>query len=425
MDNSLFLIIVNAVIYWITFLIYQIKRKCFDLGSLLLLVFAISFSTSIYYFIYTSIDFTEYHILPAVFLYICILICIHPILKYHEIKHLRKFKIEKNTPIIEIFTLILAIFSVIPCIENFILCLNSSVDSSSISLGSIYANEINLDEGLSWLGRKLNWLINTFQFVIPVLLFFELSKNRIRKYVVFGLILAILSILFNSYANASRVGIARVLFYLIICYYLCRPYIPLKRNTRIKNIGILSLSFGIILLFLVTLSRFNYDTVGKENEEDNALLTWISLYTGEGSLRFNMQMWSVTSHSNGDNSFSLIKNCFGLKTFKSNDERRSFYAAKMDIETDVFYTFIGDFYSDLGILGTFILSILLSLILKIALNHLINSNIESIIIAAVLLNIYIFGFTYYPYKTYNSQIVLSANLLFCFFVYINRILSKQ
>ncbi len=69
MTNALILITVNALLYWITFIFYQIKKKRFDLGSILLLVFAISFSSSIYFFLNTSVDFTKYSILPSLYLF--------------------------------------------------------------------------------------------------------------------------------------------------------------------------------------------------------------------------------------------------------------------------------------------------------------------------------------------------------------------
>jgi len=414
------LIIVNALLYWITFIFYQIKKKRFDLGSLLLLVFAISFSSSIYFFLNTNIDFTKYSILPSLYLYICIMISIYPILRYNEGIKIRKIKTHNNEIIIEAVIIIFAISSIIPFVENLFLCLKSSSDSSSYSIGSIYENSIDIDQGLSWVGRKLNWLINTFQYVIPVLFFYELSKPKIRKLILIGLILAVLSTVLNAYANASRVGIVRILFYFILSYFLSRSFLDLKKKKIFKKVGFLFVSLIIGLVLLVTIARFNYDTTGKIQNEDNPLLTWVSLYTGEGSLRFNTQMWHVNSHSNGDNCFSFVKDSFGFPTFIDNDKRRSYYASNMHIQTEVFYTFIGDFYSDFGKIGTFLLVILLSVLLQKILVKLRYGNIETIIIAALILNIYIFGFTYFPYKTYQAQSVLFINLMFCLLLYVNR-----
>lgn len=420
MTNALILITVNALLYWITFIFYQIKKKRFDLGSILLLVFAISFSSSIYFFLNTSVDFTKYSILPSLYLFFCIMISIYPILKYNEGSKIRKIKTYNNEIIVEAVIIIFAISSIIPFIENLILCLKSSSDSSTYSLGSIYENSIDIDKGLSWVGRKLNWLINVFQYLIPILFFYELSKPKVRKLILIGLILAILSTVLNAYANASRVGIVRILLYFILSYFLSRSFINQKKRKIFKKIGLLFGSLIIGLVLLVTMARFSYDTVGKVQNEDNPLLTWVSLYTGEGSLRFNTQMWHVNSHSNGDNSFSFIKDSFGFHTFIDNDKRRSYYASNMHIQTEVFYTYIGDFFSDFGGINTLLLVILLSVLLQKTLDKLKNGNIETIIIAAVILNIYIFGFTYFPYKTYQAQSVIFMNLMFCLLLYVNR-----
>ncbi len=348
------------------------------------------------------------------------MISIYPILKYNEGSKIRKIKTYNNEIIVEAVIIIFAISSIIPFIENLILCLKSSSDSSTYSLGSIYENSIDIDKGLSWVGRKLNWLINVFQYLIPILFFYELSKPKVRKLILIGLILAILSTVLNAYANASRVGIVRILLYFILSYFLSRSFINQKKRKIFKKIGLLFGSLIIGLVLLVTMARFSYDTVGKVQNEDNPLLTWVSLYTGEGSLRFNTQMWHVNSHSNGDNSFSFIKDSFGFHTFIDNDKRRSYYASNMHIQTEVFYTYIGDFFSDFGGINTLLLVILLSVLLQKTLDKLKNGNIETIIIAAVILNIYIFGFTYFPYKTYQAQSVIFMNLMFCLLLYVNR-----
>lgn len=50
----------------------------------------------------------------------------------------------------------------------------------------------------------------------------------------------------------------------------------------------------------------------------------------------------------GDNSFALFKNLLGMDTITDLEERREYYELHLGIPNRIFYSFIGDFFFDLG-----------------------------------------------------------------------------
>lgn len=196
------------------------------------------------------------------------------------------------------------------------------------------------------------------------------------------------------------------------------------RNTLekdlIKRINlVLLISGGVIVLTLalITISRFG--------DSDEDIMSWISMYAGEGALRFSENAWGLNITSNGDTCFSFIKEVLGLDTFTDTLERRDHYSSILKIPTTIFYTYIGDWYIDLGLIPTSILSFLISIIINKFLKKAIikkELRLNELFVICVITLILTFGFTYYVVKTYGSQL----ELIRCFlFVYIISCFSKK
>ena len=84
MNSEIFLVILNSFVYIITFLIYQRKVRTIQVGSVILLLYAIVSIGSVYLFISYPIwgiwDFTNITIFPFIYLYVILLISFKPLL---------------------------------------------------------------------------------------------------------------------------------------------------------------------------------------------------------------------------------------------------------------------------------------------------------------------------------------------------------
>lgn len=384
------------------------KKRKNDIGFLLLLFYSFSSLISVFYsnvfllfFESTSNGFSLY---PFLYQYTCILICIWPLLRFDFEKQKIAFEVPK-TDRVKLFTTIMFFISVIPFIENVNLLVDSN-NNSKISFGMLYqmkSEGVSISR-LSWLSRKLNFISVIFSTSYTILLFHYFSTvNYHRRYVLFILVLILNSIL--TFINESnRAGVVSILMLLITCFYFFKG--SFNKTVRFQFI----ISFGVIVVFaFVYLSYITISRLQVSNSEFG-ITEWLSLYLGEGFLKFNSQLWYIKVNTNGDMVFPLFKQLLGFDTFTDVEIRDQFYFSKNGIQIENFYTFLGDLFFDFGLFLTPVLCIFFSrqlsnLLKKMSRNYLYKYLV--IIISHLLL----MGFTAFIYRSYNSQIVLAINLI--------------
>lgn len=406
MDNNYLYINSYALIWIILLVIYLIKNRIWGIGGIILLVYSISaISSNFFYTNGVGFERVRFSFPPFIYLFICSFICILPFLKYSKQLSNLKIQLSDYNQIVYLFLLFCA-----PIVmEGFLEISIIAYKTNSSKLINIYEAEADIiGTQLSFIGRKTLAIIRWFQYIWPILFFYCLAKrNKYTKLCIVPL-LAFLAGLFEGYAGASRVAIIRSIFYFIIIYVFFKS--SLSRTTR-KKINVLlisSIGFITLLLALITISRFNAIT------SDIDITTWISLYTGEGELRFAQHLWDLSQTSNGDTSFSLFKKIIGLDTFTDLEDRRNYYEMKLHIPTTIFYTYIGDWYFDLGKTGTVIFCCFLSLIQELTIKRIIKNKyigLGSLLFLGLMANIFIFGIMYYTFKVYILQVLLIPTII--------------
>lgn len=142
-------------------------------------------------------------------------------------------------------------------------------------------------------------------------------------------------------------------------------------------------------------------------------MTGVSLYLGQGPLEFSRNMYPSTVRTEGDNSFSLVKTALGMKTFKDNDDRREYWEDKQTIPNFIFYTVIGDVYSDLDFGYTILFCVLISLVFCVFFykTRFKPMSIQMVVIISLYFEWVTMGFMNNCYKTYYSQFYILITLL--------------
>lgn len=414
--NDIASIIAYFVMWFLTFIFYVYKKKSIGIGGALLLVYAFTSSTSIYYYNNSNISqVSSISFVPFLYLYICTLICIFPFLKYSD--KIDSVKLDEScTPIINTFLLVCS-----PIIfEALFEMLYISLSTSSSALGRIYESEADVvGDKLSFIGRKTMAVVRWFSDLWVIFFFYTVRDFKRNKIQVITSLLAFLCIVLEGYSSGSRVAIVRPMMSFFIGYLLFSPFLLNRIKLIIKNTALAVGTVFILFLILITVSRFN-DLTG-----DSDILTWLSLYTGEGCIRFSQYAYDLTETSNGDNCFSLFKNVLGLDTFTDLGERRDYYEMKLGIPTIIFYTFIGDWYIDLGFWGTICLCIIVSMCLSRLLKNIVKKSILTLVdllIISVFALMFMFGFMYFSIKNYYMQLFLAYSFLL---LYVFRFISKR
>lgn len=416
MSNSLTLIIANATLYWITFIAYQIYKKRFDIGSLILLLYSIAFSTAIYFSQNTHLDFSKYALLPALYLYFVILLCIFPVLKSKQ-NYKVKIDTSDNEKFLNITSSIIIVISILILPHTILLFLKNVLQSTMSQIANSYSEDHI--KTLPDIIRIFVRFIFYFKYIIPFLLLHHLriSKSKNNKIMALGLGVALFELILYSIINAERVNLVVFTLYLFVCFFLYKQYLKKTIQKVIKRTSFIILTVISIGLITITVARFKDVEMGGAS---NPMLVSLSLYMGEGSLRFNTQMWNVNVHSAGDNTINVFKKLLNEKTFIDYLEQADYWDMKQNIQNNVFYTYVGDIFSDYGAIGTFLICFMLFVFLNKSLPKRKTVYMENLILSALIINIYIFGFTFYQYKTYYSQLSILISLIFCLVLIINR-----
>ena len=396
---------------WIAvFIIFVLRTKSVGIGGIIILTYVISAIASIIF--YNGLEFLnvgeDLSWAPLIYLFSCINICLIPIYVYSKKMSTLKVKLGgSKDSIIDGFILLCSPFLFEAFVEMFIIATSTNADS----LNGIYESvKDTVGEQLSFLGRKTMAICRNFHYLWPILFFYQLVKKKKGVYIVAPLIATITGFL-EAYASASRVAIVREIMYIFILLMLFKNSLDKKMRKKILKIFIISLCSIVFLLSLITLSRFNKGNQGSNDD----ILIWVSLYLGEGPIRFCQYMWNIVNFGNGDNVASLFKEIIGLDPIVDMEQRRVVYERITGIPCMIFYTFIGDFFVDFGPILTIGICIIFSMLLYFYLKKCITRGylyLDSILFLGLMLLMLEFGFMYYTFKVYMVQLLLIPTIMF-------------
>lgn len=221
-------------------------------------------------------------------------------------------------------------------------------------------------------------------------------------------LLCIISLILSSYCSAARVGIVRTIMYLVLVFFFYKNSLSEVVYRKILFYGTWAGGLFVLLLSAISIARFS--GLGG----DVTMNEWLSLYLGEGIVRFSDNIWDLTKTSDGDTCFSWFKSILGMDTFTDYYERRDFYANYFGIPTNIFYTFVGDWYQDLGRYWTPVLCIIVSFWeFKTLRNACDNKEIglNNVLILGLISYFVMFGFMYYVFKVYDGQVTVVQSLI--------------
>ena len=378
----------------------------------LLFAWLLSSAFSIMFYVDDPTKHPDITLIPYLYLQICFLISIYPIARFNE-ESLADITVARPKWLLYLMVL-LSVVSILPFIENLIHLLFAYSKDNSDILFDMYIDKMSNDvdvQLVTWLsypGKLCNAVTLRFEYLTPLLLFYYLTQEKINKYLLTGLILALFNPVVHGFSVASRGAMVLLALNLIFLFILFRKQIPYKRRKKILITGSILFFLGLISLSVLTIVRF------KGHEIQNTMLSFVSLYIGEGSVNFSNLMWdNLREHTQGDNSFSFFKQILGFDTFSNYLDRREYWGeGKVGIPVHIFYTYIGDWFSDLGVIGTLSLVIFLSVLVRKITK--VNDSISLLSLYGFMIfcNIILQGFTYFTMKTNISGVMFGMLVVF-------------
>ena len=354
---------------------------------------------------------TNLTLLPFVFLQICFLISIYPISKFND-QSLTNISIA-NPLLLKYLIIFVSIMAIVPFFENLIHVL-SVYRGDTNQLYDIYNDkmEVGFDKNkmvnwLSFIGQIGNSITGKLYYMMPFLLFHYLTYKKINIYILIGLLISVANPLLFQLSMSGRGSISFFILDSLFLFLLFRKQIPVKRYRKILITGFVLVFFSIIGLSLISMAR--KEGSGAEFSD----IEMAGFYLGKGHLSFNNDMWYIKQHTQGDNSFSFFKYITGFPTFTDFLERRVYWnESKIGIRPYIFYTYIGDWFMDLGIIGTLIFNIGFALFVKKITSKKYSISLTSLFSFYLYYTIILHGWSIFNFKLFG----LIINAFICLFI---------
>lgn len=201
----------------------------------------------------------------------------------------------------------------------------------------------------SSLGKTLSNILRLFKFVLPALFFNYINVNNknINTAVVVGLLCALFCDSLEGFCKGARYLAVIDGLQFVFLYLLMRKTIS-PRIKPLINRGLTVLVCIIVFIFvIISITRF-----GDSNKE--SLIESYCRYAGEGFNNLYSDMMYIDKHTYGLHTFRAI---FG------DENTPDFLTMYMGIRMFVYYTFMGDFVADFGIVGAMGIFLVVSLII--------------------------------------------------------------
>lgn len=349
----------------------------------------------------------ELSFMPFLFLFICFVISLYPLINQrYEINYVYY----GNIKYLNIFSWFIIIISFFPFIELLYRLFSLVSSGQFLYLGAIYKDVAEGKEEslvqLSLTSTRLATLVKSFKVLSVILFFYYLQKEKINKILVFGLLISSFTPSLFTLSIGGKTNLIYYLLYIVGMYLFLKQSLAPKNKKMIKKI-IVSIIL-IITLLTVVLSIGRYVIGTNDNNTDYKM--FLFQYSAESMYNFNENVFHTNKYLDGYYTSLPLFQDLGL-TDITIAERRDYFSSKVTFPVQLFYTFIGMFYADFGLLGCISILIILSFTFnKIKKGYQIT--LPRLVLLSTYLYMLIQGLFYYCYST--SYAPIYANLIFYF-----------
>lgn len=388
-------VIINAIIYVVTVLIYWRYRKQFDLGFFILIVFAsIAVLAIPHHFFLDSLYKRSISFLPFIYLYVVLLLFIRPYFGFNLTSKIKARSIKKLERLVYLFVIasFISIYAVLP----FALANIESGEWSQVR------NELYEDDLVIYYSNFLEHLmliINQYLRLIAILILFYfigLQKHSVALMILLGLSCVIPTLLV-SVVTSSRGTLVGLMMEFVAGFIIFKQQIPPSIKKIIYFSFLITIAVFLIFSIAVTDSRFGQDS-GYDYSSSFSVLD----YFGQPMLVFNDGIASMHNYANGKYFFKFIFDALSI----NSDINQYKLGGNWGLS---FFTFIGAFYIDFGPFGTFFLALILS--------YFILKNIKRRVIYFENLYLYYFFYIFFLEGVFVTGYSSILTWIFAFIIY--------
>ena len=332
---------------WIMTLIwYQYKSRTIDGGTAVM-------STYVLYAIFSlltlnDIMFEDFYLplklFPYIYLYGMLMTALSPTIYTHlnpvdTIEH-PQTRILGITSILIIVSSVLLIPDIIANFDTGFVKLFTETDAGK----DAYMEQIEeAEDAGSGISNIPAIIYNAFSDITIFLCFYYMTFKKKNYWLIGGLLFAIMIGILMPMMHGQRGGVIAAVLTTVVGYAMFQQFFSKRLNRTIRILGVSCIAAIAIPIAAITVSRF-----GNMGGGIAGFLNW---YVGQGSLYFNNFALDAGGTRNGDRTLNLAKRLIDPDTPKNYTERRDKYH-DLNIDDDIFSTFVGDIVIDFGPITT-------------------------------------------------------------------------
>lgn len=353
------LVLVANFLILCLFILWNKKRQKLysNTSTYVIGLYATSALFSILYY-FTPIFEFWYHLetisfFPMIYWLVVFYFSSSPLILYDK----NKFKAIKYNPfIVEVVCIAGLVCGSVYLADN-LMKINTLLSENSLDVFVELHDEGEGNVNYSLFSRGCRFVLEWIKYPLYVFIYPAIKEKN--PMLLTGCIVGILSTVLPSVLMGSRSALINVVFVFIFVYLLYSPYLSLRRKTILKKYGLIITSVALFFFLTITIVRGNDYS---EKNSNFTFYTFITRYAGEGFLNFFQYADKIKENVGGEYCFTHIYNLLGGDIHTGN--AREYLSGPVQRMTGIpmmqFYTYIGFFVIDIGLVGTLIFWILLS-----------------------------------------------------------------
>ena len=324
---------------WLGILLHhQKRRKTFDQGSAIILLYILGAAASLILFNLDPGRYDELKLFPFIYLFTSLLLISFPIIKYDSSKI--KKVLRPSGVMLEVFAITYIIFSFAtllnygPDIFSNISYMMSDTGGGSALYQSALARSQNANDGKI---ANLPAIISSAMSGVGILVtIYYWNLERRNKLISYGLNTSLVIAVLPSLAAGQRNGLSETALVVGATFLLLKVFISKRKKKTFYFLCGITLIIMAFPFVYITVSRFDLEA-----------LESIYFYGGQSNLNFNNYGLDNGGLRYGDRIFNLFKNLAGFDAPSNFWELRHKYSL-LSINDEVFIGLVGDFTLDFG-----------------------------------------------------------------------------
>lgn len=414
------LILYFTALLWVVTLVYWYKKKNSNVGVIVLALYTAIACVSCHLYQYPESDFYEMDVtlFPLLYLYIIIIMLIRPLFNIdHQYVSTLKLPPMKLMNTICIVIIICASYQVVVSLPEVRNGLNLMLlDGSNAVDAYVQTTEENMER------KSMSGSVNIFNVIVSTginfsMLFFfiYLLYPHKNKYILIGMIVALLVTPLTSLVSGSREKVISAILIFIFMFVLLRPFLS---NTIRKFI-----TYGATMVGSLLMSLFFIISFARARGEIEAFLYNFERYFAMSFLEFDDKCLYANGTREGNLVSPLINVILGGKTY-SQTELRAIYSS-LGVDNGTFYTFVGDFVLDYGPFWAFVILLMIAYFFEKKLKIKSSLTIGHVILYYTLLKL-LSGFYLHQFPGIGGNLfIIELVLLYIFFSHLRLVSIKR